>query len=90
MQTFLSSLPSWLLPLGWVILLLGWILGRPATAGLVNKTTIFGSHNRVLNQISLAQPAPAQGESGLAKASSWATLLGLALSLLPIAKDWLK
>ena len=90
MQTILSSLPSWLLPLGWIILLAGWILGRPATAGLVNKITIFGSHNRVQTQISVAQPAPAQGESGLAKAASWATLLGLALSLLPMAKDLLK
>ncbi len=92
MLTFLNTLPGWLFPLGWFALLVGWALGRPTTASIFNKITTIGFNNQVQNQVAISN-APAtskEGDSALSKAGSWASLVGLVLTLIPLLKDWLK
>lgn len=94
LNTFLSSLPSWVLPIGWLALLLGWGLGRPATARLLlkNSVNVKGNGNTVqstISQHSTSGQNPSS-DSSLSKASSFATVAGLVLTLLPMLKDWLK
>lgn len=94
LSTFLSTLPSWILPIGWLALLLGWGLGRPATARLLlkNSVNVKGNGNTVQNTISQHNTTAQNpsGDSSLSKASSFATVAGLVLTLLPMLKDWLK
>lgn len=94
LNTLLNSLPSWILPIGWLALLLGWGLARPATARLLlkNKVAIKGNGNAVTNVVSqnYTLPSGIGGDSSLSKAGSYASLVGLVLTLLPILKDWLK
>jgi hypothetical protein len=91
----LAALPNWLLPLGWAALLVGWVLGRPAVTqmlNMLNKVTVIGANNTTTNIVnqSVKPAASAGGDSTLSKLSSWATVAGLVLTLLPMLKDWLK
>ena len=45
LAAFFATPPNWLLPMGWLVLLLGWVLGRPATHQFVNKVTVIGFRN---------------------------------------------
>jgi hypothetical protein len=77
--------------LGWVALLAGFSMQRKAlmNANVVNR--VSGSQNTVTNNIHQTHSA-APGEpheSRLAKSASWATLVGLALTLWPLVKPWL-
>ncbi len=87
----LASPPIWLPPLGWGLLLLGWAFNRPTTARLFNKVLVIGLGNTTTTEVSYQEaPAAADGESPLAKAGSWASLIGLALTAWPMLKEWLK
>lgn len=92
LDTLLNILPVWFMPVGWFALLFGWVLSRPATTSLVNKVMVIGFNNHTNNQVSndTTNQHDASGESPLSKFGSWASLLGLLLTLLPMLKDWLK
>ena len=92
LNTLFAYLPNWLLPVGWVVLLVGWALGRPTTSSFLNKVSVFGVNNTTVNQVSheASRRSDTSGDSRLSKAGSWASLMGLVLTLLPMLKDWLK
>jgi hypothetical protein len=94
LHTFLNTLPNWVLPIGWLALLLGWGLGRPATARLLlkNGVNVKGNGNTLYNNVSQKNISPTSSgvDSSLSKASSYATVAGLVLTLLPMLKDWFK
>ena len=91
LATVTASLPAWLLPLGWIALLLGWLLGRPAIQRFVNKVTVIGIANTTTNSVSVTEHSnPAHGDSALSKVGNWATIGGLVLTLLPMLKEWMK
>lgn len=84
---------DWLGLLGWLILLAGYFMQRKAlmNAHVVNR--VSGRQNTVTNNIHQTQAAPPAGagqpgESNLAQWASWATILGLLLTLWPLAKPW--
>src|ERR1035437_10375047 len=86
-----ATLPSWLLPLGWLALLLRWALGRPATQRFFDKVTVIGIANTTTNTVLVSEPSSTStGDSALSKIGSWASVVGLVLTLLPILKQWLK
>lgn len=87
-----AALPSWFLPLGWLALLLGWALGRPATQRFItNNITVIGIGNTTNNTVLASAPSSAStGDSALSKAGSWASVVGLLLTLLPVLEKWLK
>jgi hypothetical protein len=86
-----AALPGWFLPLGWLLLLLGWALGRPKVQTVVGKIIVVGFDINITSTVHHVEAAkdPA-GDSPLSKASSWATLVGLLLTLLPMIQAWLK
>ena len=89
---FFAAPPDWLLPLGWLVLLLGWVLGRPATHRFVNTVRVFGfgntTTNTVIHSSTSSSPSAGGGSSTLTNASSWATVIGLLLTF-PMVKTWL-
>lgn len=90
LDALLNTLPNWMLPVGWFALLFGWLLGRPESTRFFNKVTVFGFNNTTTNQVTQSMGQGAGGDSPLSKAGSWASLVGLVLTLLPLLKDWLK
>lgn len=99
MQTFhslLQTLPDWCFPLGYFCVFLGWLLGRPATTKVVNKASSwvvgFGNVTITTNQVagSTGSDDAPHEDSALSRAGSWASLVGLALTLGPLLKDWFK
>lgn len=85
---------DWLGWVGWVALLAGFSMQRKAlmNAHVVNR--VSGSQNTVNNNIHQTQAAPSAqtgqpGESNLAKWGSWASIVGLALTLWPLVKPLL-
>lgn len=91
LNPILLSLPSWLLPVGWFALLLGWTLGKPATQRLMNKVTVFGIANTTSNTVAVSEHSSAPtGDTALSKVGSWANVVGLVLTALPMLKEWLK
>lgn len=92
MGEFLQSIPSWVGALGWLAVLIGFRLQRKALINASNKTTIIGGGNTVsntTNQSTHSANADGGGDSLLSLFGNWASLIGLALSLLPLLKDWL-
>lgn len=92
-NAFFAAPPDWLLPMGWLVLLLGWVLGRPATHRFVNKVTVIGFGNTTTNSVThshtSSSPSAGGGSSSLTNASSWATVIGLLMTLWPTVKPWL-
>jgi hypothetical protein len=91
LTAFFSASPDWLLPLGWLVLLLGWVLGRPATQRFVNKVSVIGFGNTTTNTVNQTSTTPSAGgtSTSLTNASSVATILGLLITLWPVVKPWL-
>ncbi len=91
LTAFIATLPTWFLPVGWFALLIGWVLGQPATTRFFNKVTVIGFNNTTTNIARQAASSKAAGgDSPLSKVGSWASVVGLVLTLLPMLKDWLK
>ncbi|MDZ4400781.1 hypothetical protein [Hydrogenophaga sp.] len=79
--------------LGWVLVLVGFLLNRSAMAKLQLRVSnhVSGSGNKVTNNVNQNVTSIAHGGSDglLATWGSWASILGLALSLWPTLKGWL-
>jgi hypothetical protein len=76
-------------PLGWVAMLVGFLLQRKALMNVHATTRIKGNQNSVTNNIHQTVN-DAGGDSGnLARWGSWASIIGLALTLWPLVKPWL-
>lgn len=97
---WLNTLPPWVGLVGWVALLVGYLLQRQAMRNTVhqsNKAWVAGSGNTTLQTNNangqVAPPSgqpPANGQdSALGQAGSWASIVGLGLSLLPFLKTYL-
>lgn len=91
LATISAALPTWFMPVGWLALLLGWVLGRPATQRVWNKVTVIGiantTNNNVVQREASSSPA---GDSALSKVGSWCSVVGLVLTLQPLLEKWLK
>jgi hypothetical protein len=75
--------------LGWVLLLLGWLGQRRNVQNWINKVMVIGSHNHVSNQVSYTPPKPdsTQAPALVERIGSWASILGLLLTLWPLLKS---
>lgn len=92
MDALIQAMPAWLGVLGWAVVLVGYLLQRRAwvTQRSSVQTSIKGNQNQVSNTVT--QSVLEQGGSGdspLAMWGSWASIVGLALTLLPLIKAWL-
>lgn len=77
---------------GWVAVLVGFLMQRRAWNNMQARihTSIKGNQNRVTSTINQSVPASeGEGDSQLAKWGSWASVVGLALTLWPLVKGWL-
>lgn len=92
MEALISNAPVWLGVLGWLLLLVGFLLQKKALVNqtMRTQTSIKGNFNVTNNNSiqSASSPTPG-GDSTLSKLGSWASLFGLALSVLPLIKSWL-
>ena len=86
-----ASIPDWAFALGWLSLLLGWVLARPATQRIWSKVVVIGIANTTTNTV-LQNEAASQtaGDSALSKVGSWCSVIGLVLTLQPLLEKWLK
>lgn len=91
MVALFDHVPSWLSWLGWLFLLAGCLMQRRALNLQSNiRNTVRGSQNQVTNTVhQLAPASPDGGDSPLAQWGSWASIVGLLLTLLPMVKAWL-
>lgn len=86
-----AALPTWFLPVGWLALLLGWVLGRPATQRVWNKVVVIGIANTTTNTVQQMDASnPPTGDSALSKVGSWCSVVGLVLTLQPLLEKWVK
>lgn len=91
LATISAVLPTWLLPVGWLALLLGWVLCRPATQRVWNKVVVIGIGNTTTNTVHHVEASsPPTGDSALSKVGSWCSVVGLVLTLQPLLEKWLK
>ena len=93
MAAFLQSIPAWVGAVGWLAVLIGFGLQRKALMNVTHKTSIKGNNNTVTNSTSQGTPsqvgsAGKGGDSALSQWGSWASVVGLALTLLPLLKEW--
>ena len=94
MATFLHSIPAWVGAVGWLAVLLGFGLQRKAFMSVSNKTSIKGNRNSVTNTTNQGTQSQndsadhGSGDSTLSRWGSWASLVGLVLTLLPLLKEW--
>lgn len=92
MSALIEHVPSWLGWLGWLVVLVGHLMQRRALVGFQSRiqSTVQGNQNQVTNTVNQSTSASsAEGDSLLAQWSSWATIVGLFLTLLPMIKAWL-
>lgn len=92
MEALLQHVPSWLGGVGWLVVLAGYLLQRRAVVSLQSRiqNNVKGNQNRVTNTVLQSAPAsPGGGDSPLAQWGSWASIVGLFLTLLPMVKAWL-
>lgn len=92
MEALLRQVPAWLGVVGWLVVLAGYLLQRQAVVSLQSRiqNNVKGNQNQVTNAV--LQSAPASqggGDSPLAQWGSWASIVGLFLTLLPMVKAWL-
>jgi len=91
-NALIEHVPSWVGWLGWLGMLVGYIMQRRALVSLQSRiqNVIHGNQNQVTNTVNQSLPASSGGgDSLLAQLSSWATIVGLLLTLLPLIKAWL-
>lgn len=82
LATIFAALPAWVLPVGWLALLLGWVLSRPATQRVWNKVVVIGIANTTNNRVNVYEASsPPSGDSALSKVGSWCSVVGLLLTL---------
>ena len=67
---------------------------RKAFMNVVNKTSIKGNNNSVTNTTNQGTQSQVGGSGGggdsaLSQWGSWASVVGLGLTLLPLLKEWL-
>lgn len=78
---------------GWVLMLLGFLLDRRALNRLTSKVDnrVRGHHNHIANHVhqSVSSSASGGGTGALATWSAWATIGGLLLTLWPMVRGWL-
>lgn len=92
MSALMQSVPQWLGWLGWLALLVGFLFQRRAwaTQQARTQTNIKGNLNQVTNTTTQSvTEAGSGGDSPLAQWGSWASIVGLVLTLLPMIKAWL-
>ena len=90
MSTWLQSIPAWAGALGWLAVLVGFFMQRKALMNVVNKTSFKGDNNVVNNITHQGTPSQSGGaDSTLSQWGSWASVVGLGLTLLPLLKEWL-
>lgn len=92
MSALIEHVPSWLGWLGCLGVFVGYLMQRRALVSLQSRiqNTIQGNQNQVTNTVNQSTPALTAGEnSPLVQWSSWATIVGLLLTLLPLIKAWL-
>jgi hypothetical protein len=80
--------------IGWVCVLLGWLLQRPSVQKKLSNVILqIGSGNQssvVQTQTNKTDSSPIKADSPLAKASSWATIAGLAATIYPLLAPLVK
>ncbi len=73
---------------GWGLIVIGWLLQRPSVQHkLSNFTLQIGSGNQSnVTQVQSNQASPSQGkaDSALSQWGSWASIVGLALTVYPL------
>lgn len=92
MGALFEQVPSWLGWLGWFVLFAGYLMQRRALVSLQSsvRNTVKGNQNHVTNTVHQAAPASAEGgDSHLSQWGSWASIVGLVLTLIPMVKAWL-
>ncbi len=91
MSELLGMVPPWLGVVAWMLVLVGFLLQRSA---LQQKSRVHnaikGNENQVVNTVHQSVTgSPSQEDSALARWGSWASIVGLVLTLLPLVKAWL-
>jgi hypothetical protein len=75
---------------GWFFVLLGWSLQRPSVQNKLSSFTFqIGSGNQSTVSQNLSEQADSnssKGDSPLSMIGSWASLVGLALTIVPLFK----
>jgi hypothetical protein len=92
MGALIQGVPQWVGWLGWVAVLIGFLFQRRAlvTQEARSETSVKGNHNQVTNTTTqTVMEAGGGGDSALAQWGSWASIVGLILTLLPLVKAWL-
>ena len=90
MFTWLQSMPTWVGAVGWLAVLVGFFMQRKALINVVNKNSFRGDNNVVTNITHQGTPSQSGGgDSALSQWESWASVVGLGLTLLPLLKEWL-
>lgn len=89
MDALIQGVPQWVGWLGWVAVLIGFLFQRRAliTQQARSQTSVKGNHNQVTN--TTTQTVMEAGDSALAQWGSWASIVGLVLTLLPLIKAWI-
>lgn len=92
MGTLFQGVPPWVGVLGWLVVLVGYLMQRRAWINMQARiqTTVKGNQNQVTNTVNQSVPASGgEGDSPLAQWGSWASIVGLVLTLLPLVKAWM-
>ena len=89
---WLKSMPQWVGAVGWAAVLIGFLFQRRAIHNIGNQRNTglnIGSANQIHQSNEGASQPPKSGDSALSQWGSWAYVIGLGLSLLPLLKDYL-
>ena len=89
MRSWLQSIPAWVGAVGWLAVLVGFFMQRKALMNVVHKNSFKGNNNVVTNITHQSTPSQSGGDSALSQWGSWASVVGLGLTLLPLLKEWL-
>lgn len=92
MGALFQGVPQWVGLLGWLVVLVGFLMQRRAWTNMQARiqTSIKGNQNQVNNTVHQSVPASSgDGDSPLAQWGSWASIVGLVLTLLPLVKAWM-
>lgn len=92
MDALIQGVPQWVGWLGWVAVLIGFLFQRRALViqQARSQTRVKGNHNQVTNSTTqTVMEAGGGDDSPLAQWGSWASIVGLILTMLPMVKVWL-